>query len=120
PPMPPMYPPMVPMPPMFMPPPPRRGGGFARGILVTLATTIFGLSLTLNLYLLLVNGFLGGGSSARSSNLLEGDPAQKVAVVPIKGVIMDEQSERFARLLKQVENDSTVKAAVLEVDAQGG
>src|SRR5207248_2101441 len=55
PPMPPMYPPM---PPMFVAPPPRRGGGgFTRGILVTLATTIFGLSLTLNLYLLLVNGF---------------------------------------------------------------
>ena len=114
--MPPMYPPMF-MPP---PPPPRRGGGFVRGILVTLATTIFGLSLTLNLYLLLASGFLSGGGSARSSNLLEGDPSQKIAVIPIKGTIMDEQSERFARLLKQVESDSTVKAIVLEVDSPGG
>jgi len=115
-------PPQYPMyPPMFMPPPPpRRGGGFVRGILVTLATTIFGLSLTLNLYLLIAHGLFSGGSTARSSNLLEGDPSQKVAVVPIKGTIMDDASQRFARLIKQVENDSTIKALVIEVDSPGG
>ena len=118
PPTPPMYPPMYP--PMFMPPPPRRGGGFVRGILVTLATTIFGLSLTLNLYLLIAHGLFSGGSTARSSNLLEGDPSQKVAVVPIKGTIMDDASQRFARLIKQIENDSTIKALVIEVDSPGG
>jgi len=106
---------------MFMPPPPQRqrGGGFARGILVTLATTVFGLSLTLNLYLLLTTGFLGSGS-ARSSNLVDGDPTQKVAIVPIKGAIMDDQAQRFDRLLKQVEADKSIKALVLEVDSPGG
>ena len=89
-------------PPMFMPPPlPPRGGGFARAIFVTLATTVFGLSLTLNIYLLLVHGLFGSGSAARSSNLVEGDPSQKVAVVPIKGELMDAESERFERLIKQ-------------------
>src|SRR4051812_41824825 len=52
--MPPGYPPG--MPPMFMMPPPKPRGGFVRGIFVTLATTIFGLSLTLNIYLLVTSG----------------------------------------------------------------
>src|SRR5439155_2544986 len=115
-------PPMPPWnPPSSMPHPPQRqrGGVFARGILVTLATTVFGLSLTLNLYLLLTTGFLGSGS-ARSSNLVDGDPTQKVAIVPIKGAIMDDQAQRFDRLLKQVEADKSIKALVLEVDSPGG
>jgi len=123
----PMYPPQLPPgmypPPMFMPPPPPPrggGGGFVRGIMVTLATTIFGLSLTLNLYLLIAHGIFNSNASARSSNLSDGDPGQKVAVVPIKGTIMDEASERFARFMKQVEADSTIKALVLEVDSPGG
>ncbi len=111
-----MYPP--PFPP---PPPPRRGGGFVRGIMVTLATTIFGLSLTLNIYLLIAYGlFSSGGGSTRSSSLVDGDPSQKVAVVPIKGAIMGSMSDRFARLMKQVDNDSTIKALVIEVDSPGG
>src|SRR5262245_20226875 len=88
-PMPPYPPPqMYPPPPMFMPPPPRQKGGFARGILVTLATTIFGLSLTLNIYLLLASGFLSS-SGTRSTNLVDGDPNQKIAVIPVQGAIMD-------------------------------
>jgi hypothetical protein len=84
PPMNPMYPPQLPPgmypPPMFMPPPPPPrggGGGFVRGIMVTLATTIFGLSLTLNLYLLIAHGIFNSNASARSSNLSDGDPGQK-------------------------------------------
>ena len=115
---PPILPPMYP-PPMFYGPPPRQKGGFARGIFVTLATTLFGLSLTLNIYLLLMSGLMGG-SSARSNNLLDGDPTQKVAVIPIKGIIMDEASAQFDRFLKQAEADSTVKAIVLEIDSPGG
>jgi protease-4 len=117
---PPPPPPMMYPPPMFMPPPPRRGGGFVRGIMVTLATTIFGLSLTLNIYLLIAYGLFSGGGSTRSSNLVEGDPTQKVAVVPIRGAIMGQMSERFARLIKQVESDSNVKAVVIQVDSPGG
>src|SRR5688572_568189 len=45
-----MYPP-----PMFYPPP-AQGRGFSKAILVTLATTIFGLSLMANLYLLAFSG----------------------------------------------------------------
>ena len=118
PPMPPM-PPMMP-PPMYFGPPPRQGGGFVRGIFVTLALAIFGLSLTLNVYLLLVSGLFGGSSSSRSSDLVDGDPMQKVAVIPLKGVIMDDASRRFDRFLRQAEADSAVKAIVLEIDSPGG
>jgi protease-4 len=109
---------MYPPPPWLMNPP-RQRGGFVRGIFVTLATTIFGLSLTLNIYLLLTSGFLSGGSS-RTSNLVDGDPTQKVAVIPIKGVIMDEAVARLDRMLRQVEVDKNIKAIVFEIDSPGG
>lgn len=111
-----MYPPMM-YPP---PPPPRRQGGFARGIFLTLATTIFGISLLLNIYLLVTAGLFGGGDSTRSNTLLEGDSAQQVAVIPVKGVIMDQAATRLDRFLKQIDTDKNVKALVLEVDSPGG
>jgi protease-4 len=106
-------------PPMFMPPP-RRTGGLARGIFITFATTIFGISLILNFYLLLTSSLFGGGSSARTSNLIEGESSQKVVVVPIKGAIMDEASTRLDRFFKQIDADKDVKAVVLEIDSPGG
>jgi protease-4 len=120
PPMPPgaMMPPFPP--PMFMPPPPPRPrGGFVRGVFVTLATTIFGLSLTLNIYLLIVSGILTGGGS-HSTNLVDGDPKQKIAVVPISGIIMDELSTKFDRWMRAIDKDDDVKALVIEIDSPGG
>jgi protease-4 len=104
-------------PPMYMPPPPR-GGGFARGILMTLATTLFGLSLTLNIYLLIVSGMMSG--SSRSTSVVEGDPNQKIAIIPLSGAIMGDASEKFDRLLTQIERDKGVKALVVEIDSPGG
>ncbi len=118
PPMPPQFPQMYP-PPMFMPPPPRPHRSFTRAIFVTLATTIFGISLTLNIYLLLASGFLSGGSSKQTS-LLEGDPHQKVAVVPVSGTIFDDMSRKFDRWMSAVDKDGDVKALVIEVDSPGG
>ena len=87
PPLPPMPPPGW-MPPMYPPPPPpKRGGGFARGILITLATTIFGISLTLNIYLLLFSGLMGGSSGSLETSLTSGAPDQKIAVIPVEGLI---------------------------------
>src|SRR5690606_4927427 len=57
--MPPMFPPGYP--PQFYPPPQKSGGGFTRGIFVTLATTIFGFSLLLNVYLLMFSVFSSSG-----------------------------------------------------------
>jgi protease-4 len=116
---------MPPMPPMFpmMPPPqpplpPRHS--FVRGILVTLATTIFGFSLMLNLYLIMAGSILSGGSSSRQTVLRDGDVTQKVAVVPLSGVIMDSAYEKFNRLMDRLDKDPDVKAVVLEIDSPGG
>jgi protease-4 len=114
---------MMPPPPAFYPPPPppQRGGSFARGIFMTLATSIFGLSLALNVYLLLASGLLHGGSdSARTSVVLNGDAKQQIAVVPINGVLIDASSERFDKVLNQIETDANVKALVIEINSPGG
>jgi protease-4 len=97
---------------------PRRS--FAGVIFTTLATTIFGLSLTLNLYLLFASGI--GGSSERINQkvYIEGDPRQKIAVIPITGTIMRPTAEHFDLMLNAAEKDADVKAIVLDVDTPGG
>jgi protease-4 len=115
------YPPMMPPPPMFMAPPPApRERSFARAIFMTLATTIFGLSLAANVYLLLFSGLMAGGASARQSTIVDGDPTERVAVIPVNGVIMTEAAEQFSRFIKMAEKDNHVKAVVLEIDSPGG
>lgn len=103
----------------MMAPQPRQGGGFARAILTTLATSIFGLSLLLNLYLIVIVASTQGGST-REDVIISGDPQQKVAIIPVSGIIMSESSARFGRLLRAIEADSAVKALVIEVDSTGG
>lgn len=125
PPPPPGYrPPMQPMPPMMPPPPmfmqPPRERSFARAIFMTLATTIFGLSLAANVYLLLFSGLMSGGASARQNTVLEGDPTERVAIIPVNGVIMTEASQQFERFMQIAEQDKNVKAIVLEIDSPGG
>ncbi len=115
-PMPPM-PPM--MPPMFMQPPVRERS-FARAIFMTLATTIFGLSLAANVYLLLFSGLMSGGMSARQNIVVEGDPLERVAIIPVNGVIMTEAAQQFERFMRMAEEDANVKAVVLEIDSPGG
>ena len=112
-------PPMMP-PPMFMPPPPPRDRSFARAIFMTLATTIFGLSLAANIYLLLFSGLMAGGASARQQTIVEGDATERIAVIPVNGVIMGEASQQFDRFMKLAENDPHVKAVVIEIDSPGG
>jgi protease-4 len=109
-------PPMMPM----LPPQPPRQHSFARAIFMTLATSIFGLSLALNVYLLLISGLLGGGSSAVQSTIVAGDSDQKIAVIPITGLIAGEMSQRIDRHLRAIERDKDVKAIVLAIDSPGG
>jgi protease-4 len=122
-----MYPPApgpVYPPPMFFPPgmfKPQRS--FARIIFTTLATAVFGLSITLNLYLLAFSVFSGGiGHSAgiEQTVLVEGDPKEKIAVIPVTGMILTNTAERFNQMLTAAEKDSSVKAIVVEVDTPGG
>lgn len=104
---------------MYPYPPPKSSGGFARGIFLTLATTIFGLSLALNAYLLFLSGVLNGLGS-RTEVIEEGDLTEKVAVVPLTGVIMDSLARQFDKYMDDIEKDGTIKAIVIEIDSPGG
>lgn len=118
---PPMYPPPMMMPPMMMPPGmmrPRRS--FAGIIFGAIATTIVGISVTLNLYLLFTLGLSGGGDKVIQKVLVEGDLRQKIAVIPIDGMILSGTAERFDQILTAAEKDDAVKAIVIDVDTPGG
>jgi protease-4 len=110
-------PPMMMMPPPYYPPP---RGSFTRAIFMTLATTIFGLSIAANIYFLIFAGILGGSESAEQTVLVSGDPKQKVAVVDINGIIDENTFIVLDKMLKQVESDENVKAVVVQVDTLGG
>jgi protease-4 len=116
-----MYPPPMMFPPgMFAP---RRS--FARTIFTTLATALFGLSITLNLYLLAFSVFSGGfgfshGQGIQQTVLVEGELKETVAVIPVSGMILGGTAERFNQILTAVEKDANVKAVVIDVDTPGG
>ncbi len=108
------------MPPWFFPPPPPpRKHGFTRGIFVTLATTIFGISLLLNMYLLLFGGIFKTSGTVETV-LKEGAADQKVVVLPVHGVIMEETAAQMREWLRKIAEDGSVKAVVLDVDTPGG
>lgn len=114
------------MPPVMMMPPPRQGGGLAKALLVTLATTVFGLSLMLNVWLLVIVG----ASESESSDLKAietplvhnagGDPKQKVAIVKLDGVITDDSARPLIQLLDHVQADGDVRALIVEINSPGG
>jgi protease-4 len=109
------------MPPMMMmPPPQKQGGGFIRGIFVSLALTIFSLSLILNLYLFVAVGVSGGANAIQEQVIKEGNDDQRVAVLPVTGTILEGSQERFKKLIDTVKKDKRVKAVVIEIDSPGG
>jgi protease-4 len=115
-----MPPPMGFGPPPGWFPPPRQSRGFGRTLLTTFATTLFGISLMLNVYLLIISGLLSD-RSGKSDTLVDGDPKQVVAVVPIvNSLITAKDAESLDNLLKQVEKNENVKALVLRIDTPGG
>ena len=114
-----LMPPMMP-PPGWFPPPPKARGGFARAIFTTLATTVFGISILLNLYLLVYTG-LGNGHTTKETTIVDGDPKQKVVIVPIVNEMMLEaQAEQFNTMMDLADKDANVKAVVLQIDTPGG
>lgn len=112
-PMPSFYPP-------YPPPPPQRPRRLWRKIVVVLLILVLGCSLLLNFGLLLFAGMTMGGTSSRAQVILEGDATQKIAVIPLKGIIADEEYQRVDRFFTQAEKDDQVKAVVLEIDSPGG
>ena len=120
-------PPMPPPPGMFLPPPPpgwfppqRPQRSFARSIFTTLATTIFGISIVMNLYLLVLSG-LTSGRSSKETVIVEGDAKQRIVVVPIETSMMIEaEAAAFDKMMTAAEKDPTLKALVLKIDTPGG
>ena len=111
-----MFPPG--MPGFFSPP---RQHGFTRAIFVTLASTIFGLSLLANMYLLLYSGLFSAQANLVSEQtVVDGDPKEKVAIIPVHGIIRGETVMVVGRWLRAAGEDANVKAIVLEVDTPGG
>jgi len=123
---PPKLPPMPPGyvgPPVYMmapPPPPPKGKSFARAIFMTLATTIFGVSLLLNLYLLMISGILHAKDMQHETVVEKGDLTSKIVILTVDGVINEKSAQAFRKQLKSLEDDAAVKAIVLEVDSPGG
>jgi protease-4 len=120
------YGPPMPMPMPMMPPPGmfRPQKSFARVIFTTLASIIFGLSITLNIYLLAFSGLsggLGGGSHGIiQSVIVQGDPKEKIALVPINEPIWEPTAQKFDAIMTAIENDPNIKAVVLEIETPGG
>jgi protease-4 len=112
------------MPMMFPPPPPPQPrkpvfGTLARTVFTTLASLILLGSITLNLYLL---ALLAASTTAdiKTRVLEEGKADEVIAVLPIEGMILDESSDTFEKMIRQVEKDANVKAILLEIDTPGG
>lgn len=60
------------------------------------------------------------GVGAKQTTLVAGDSQNKVAVVPVDGMILDSSQQQFDQLLGEIEKDSTVKSLVVEIDTPGG
>ena len=116
--MPPM-PPMMMMPPFYPPPPPPRGRSFAGAIFTTLATSVLGISLLLNVILL-----FSTASSAKQGfqeeTIVDGDSSEQIAVIPVHGMIDDDLVQHFEKMISAAEKNSSVKAIVLDIDSPGG
>ena len=120
---PPMAPPPFygpPMPFMYPPPKPPKEKSFARAIFTTLATTIFSISLLMNLYLLAFSGMFRGEGLQRETTLEKGDVANRIVVLPISGIINDDSYEQVHKKLKTLADDKTLRALIIEVNSPGG
>lgn len=123
---PPMPPPpgfMPPMPPMFGPPPRRSGGGAGKTIALILVVVLLLASVLVNVL------FIGASAvdGAPVSTLVLREPVEqgsggddKIAVVPVVGIIDENMSKVFDAYLDAAERDTHVKAVVIEIDSPGG
>jgi protease IV len=110
----------MPMPffPHMMQPPKEKS--FAKAIFMTLATSIFGLSILANVYLIAFSGLTANTTGLTTSTIETGNPKQKIAVIPIRGIIMDGQVGLVRQYIKFIEADPDVRAIVIEIDTPGG
>lgn len=101
------------MPMMF--PPPRRSGAWVLVVLLAIALVI---SIVVNVVLL--GMAMSSATEQVKQTVLAGEGPQKIAVVPVEGLIDEDSSVALDRVLKEVEKDSQVKALVVQIDTPGG
>lgn len=104
-----MYPPMPPMPPR------RRAGVWIAVVLLVIA-----LAISVLVNVVQFGADVAGAAGEVRQTVISGDGADKIAVVPVDGIIDDASAQTFDKVLKDVEKDSAVKALVVEVDTPGG
>lgn len=108
---------------MFFPPPPaprNPGRSWAGLIFGSLATLIFTGSLLLNAIWLISAALSSDESPVHEHTILSGNSSEKIAVVPVNGIILGKSAEQFDTLLSHVDKESDIKALVVEVDTPGG
>lgn len=112
--------PFIPM--MFPPPPPPRKsalGRFARTTFTTLAGLLVLASITLNIYLLL--WLAASTSSGIDTTVIEdGRVSNTIAIIPVRGMILDGTVTTFANMIKQAEDNPDVQAIIIDMDTPGG
>jgi protease-4 len=61
-----------------------------------------------------------GGGGLVQAQIAEGNDSEKIAVIPIHGIIDANAAAYFDRYMKTAEQDASVKAIVLDIDSPGG
>jgi protease-4 len=69
---------------------------------------------------LLGGSVMGGGGSGVRETVAEGSQSEKIAVVPLAGVIDSNMAREVEGYLNQAERDEHVKALIVEIDSPGG
>ena len=104
----------------YPPPPPRRRGFFGR-LLASLFVFIFVASLFMNFVLAgLTASLLGEGSVQEKFVSHDLKAKDKIAILPIEGVILESEDGFVKRAIDTAMEDEHVKAIVLRVDSPGG
>ena len=127
-------PPLLPSPPRLASPPPRRGGGGWKVVAVILACLLI-MTLVFNPLHFVRLFFAGSGAQGRTAGpkleetvVEDNDSANKIAIVPVEGIISSDFIDRgsygmveyIKDQLKMAAQDDRVKAVLLKVNSPGG
>lgn len=99
------------------PAPPPRGGGAITRVLTGLFASLLLISIILNFYLGLY--FISSMSGPQEVVYHKGDATQRIAVIPVSGMI-DDSTAVAVRQTLQALRDNPPKAVILRVDSGGG
>jgi len=63
---------------------------------------------------------LAGRENVQKTVVVDGDEQQAIAVLKVEGVILEGMARRFDAIMRRIEEESHIKALVVEVDTPGG